>query len=41
MTYIYGLFDPKYPDLIRYIGESSSPKKGFVNMSVKRKLPLY
>ena len=38
--YIYGLFDPKYPIFIRYIGESVSPKKGFMNISVKLKLPL-
>ena len=26
--YIYGLFDPQYPDKLRYIGESTDPKKG-------------
>ncbi len=27
-TYIYGMFDPKYPEEIRYIGSSYNPKKG-------------
>ncbi len=27
-SYIYALFDPKYPEDFRYIGESPHPKKG-------------
>ncbi|OAD19391.1 hypothetical protein THIOM_004980 [Candidatus Thiomargarita nelsonii] len=27
-SYIYGLYDPKYPNQLRYIGDSYHPKKG-------------
>ena len=27
ITYIYGLYDVKYPDIIRYIGKSNKPKE--------------
>ncbi len=26
-SYIYGLFDPKHPNELRYIGNSCDPKK--------------